>query len=187
MPSDQTVATLSTRGRPARRADRSPHDRAVLRDLAARWPSWPPARSSRRSASCGTATTRCEPTRPLVFCDPENGWNEIITPADLACAGELARAWEMRLRKEIFWGARDARRPGRRAASSTSPHVFTESDWGLHETKIGGEDGGAYVWDAPVRSYADLARLRFPRRSTVDHAATARLVGAGGGDASATC
>ena len=42
--------------------------------------------------------------RPLVFCDPENGWNEIITEAQMQCRGKLARRWEMDLRKEIFWG-----------------------------------------------------------------------------------
>ena len=30
-------------------------------------------------------------TRPVIFCDPENGWNEIIRPEDLACHGPLAR------------------------------------------------------------------------------------------------
>lgn len=45
-----------------------------------------------------------EPTRPLVFCDPENGWYEIITPGKLKCKGNLARIWEFKLRKEIFWG-----------------------------------------------------------------------------------
>src|SRR5690349_18164919 len=45
-----------------------------------------------------------QPTRPLVFCDPENGWHEIFPAARLACQGELARLWEFVLRKEIFWG-----------------------------------------------------------------------------------
>ena len=43
-------------------------------------------------------------TRPIVFCDPENGWNEIITESQMQCRGRLARRWEMDLRKEIFWG-----------------------------------------------------------------------------------
>ena len=46
-----------------------------------------------------------QPTRPLVFCDPENGWQEIIPPSRLACTSALARQWEMHLRKEVFWGA----------------------------------------------------------------------------------
>ena len=42
--------------------------------------------------------------RPLIFCDPENGWNEIFPESKLKCNGELARKWEIVLRKEIFWG-----------------------------------------------------------------------------------
>ena len=34
-----------------------------------------------------------QPTRPVIFCDPENGWNEIIRPEYLACESELAREW----------------------------------------------------------------------------------------------
>ena len=45
-----------------------------------------------------------EATRPVIYCDPENGWNEIIAPAGLVSRGQLARRWEMDLRKEIFWG-----------------------------------------------------------------------------------
>ena len=44
------------------------------------------------------------PTRPLVVCDPENGWNEILPQAELECRAEQARFWEMALRREIFWG-----------------------------------------------------------------------------------
>ena len=45
-----------------------------------------------------------EAVRSLIFCDPENGWNEIITDGLLECSGELARQWAYLLRKEIFWG-----------------------------------------------------------------------------------
>ena len=47
-------------------------------------------------------------------------------------------------------------------------HVYTESDWGLHETQIGGEDFGAYRWDSPLQSYAQVEALRFPT-IVVDH------------------
>ena len=115
-----------------------------------------------------------ESTRPLIFCDPENGWNEIIPPDHIECAGDLARRWEMRLRKEIFWGAemRDDRviEPYFDVA-----HVHADSGWGLRETQIGGERGGAYAWDAPVKSYDDLYRLHFPQ-ITIDDTVTAQLV-----------
>jgi len=41
-------------------------------------------------------------TRPVILCDPENGWNEILPEEKLESKNELARAWELALRKEIF-------------------------------------------------------------------------------------
>jgi hypothetical protein len=43
------------------------------------------------------------PTRPLIFCDPENGWNEIIPSDSLTCQHTQARQWEFILQREIFW------------------------------------------------------------------------------------
>lgn len=172
---DQSAATLSVAGSAALDLSISPADRAVLRRLAAEVAELAARPLETEKRELWYQHNGLAPTRPLVFCDPENGWNEIIRQVDLECSGELARAWEMRLRKEVFWGAemRDDRVVD---GIFVVPYVFEESDWGLHETKHGGEDGGSYVWDAPVRSYADdLPRLRFPTIE-VDHAATARMV-----------
>lgn len=115
-----------------------------------------------------------QPTRPVIFCDPENGWGEIIPVKVLQCEGMLARQWEFRLRREVFWGTEmlDDRviEPYFDVA-----HTFTESDWGMHETRIGGQDGGSFVWDAPLKDYADMVRLRYPQIA-VDEAETARVV-----------
>lgn len=109
-------------------------------------------------------------TRPVIFCDPENGWHEIIRPEQLACENELAREWEFRLRREIFWGTQmcDDRVI---VPFFDVAHVATESDWGMHETRVGGQHGGAYTWDPPLKEYADLLKLRFPTIA-VDAAAT---------------
>ncbi len=112
-----------------------------------------------------------EATRPLIFCDPENGWNEIITPAQMQCEGELARGWEFRLRKEIFWGAK--MRDDRVVAPVFDlPHVYTDSGWGLDKAQTGGQDGGSYVWEAPIKDYdRDLPKLHYPKIK-VDYEAT---------------
>ena len=34
---------------------------------------------------------RLEATRPVIFCDPENSWHEILPDEALACRGPLAR------------------------------------------------------------------------------------------------
>jgi hypothetical protein len=113
-----------------------------------------------------------QPTRPVIFCDPENGWNEIIRPEHLECEGELAREWEFRLRREIYWGTEmcDDRVI---IPFFEVPHVAVESDWGMHETRIGGQHGGAYTWDPPLKDYAELPKLQYPQ-ITVDEAATER-------------
>lgn len=113
-----------------------------------------------------------EATRPVIFCDPENGWHEIIRPEHLTCRGDLARDWEFRLRREIFWGAEmcDDRVI---VPFFDVPYVAAESDWGMHETRVGGDHGGAYTWEAPLQDYADFPRLRFPQ-ITVDQPATER-------------
>ena len=115
-----------------------------------------------------------EPTRPLIFCDPENGWNEIITGDTLQCEGFLAREWEKILRKDIFWGE-EMKDDCVIEPYFNVPYLFDESDWGMHETRIGGEDGGSYVWDSPLKSYEDMDKLHFPV-ITVDYKGTDTLV-----------
>jgi hypothetical protein len=111
--------------------------------------------------------------RPLVFCDPEYGWNEIITVDQMLCQGTLARQWEMHLRKERFWGT-DMGDDYTIEPFFEIPHIHAELDWGLKETRIGGQDGGAFRWESPVKSEADLAKLRHPE-IRVDYEGTHRL------------
>jgi hypothetical protein len=110
----------------------------------------------------------------LIFCDPENGWNEIIPAQQLECSNDLARQWEMHLRKEIFWGSQMKDDYTIQSYFDVG-HVHQEIDWGLKETRIGGEDGGAYTWDAPIKTERDLDRLR-PPEINVDHEATEELM-----------
>ena len=78
-----------------------------------------------------TRLNRLEKTRPMVFCDPENGWNEIITEAQMQCRGKLARRWEMDLRKEIFWGeVMGDDKPVEPCFDV--PYTVSPDDWGLH-------------------------------------------------------
>jgi hypothetical protein len=149
-------------------------DKNILRGLARQVAQLAARPSEADKRLLWTRHNRLEATRPVIFCDPENGWNEIITAEQMLCSGELARAWEMRLRKEIFWGTNmgDDR--------VTEPyfdigHVYTESDWGMHETFIQKDKAGAYTWDAPLKDYADAARLKFPV-ITVNREQTARLL-----------
>ncbi len=102
------------------------------------------------------------PTRPVVFCDPENGWNEIIHPDDLSCRDNLAREWEFALRRELFWGER--MRDDRVITGIFEvSHVYTETDMGVPITFHRKDAAGSYVWDAPIREPEDLQKLKFPK------------------------
>ncbi len=112
-------------------------------------------------------------TRPLILCEPENGWNEIITPAAIECQSVLAQQWEFRLRKEVFWGARMGDDYTIRPYFPV-PHVYAPIEWGLKETRIHDEAGWCYAWEAPIKSEADIEQLHFPTID-VDYAATERI------------
>ena len=149
-------------------------DRDVLRKLAGQVAELAARTSEQDKRNLWYTHNALGKTRPLVFCDPENGWNEIITQDMLMCNGHLARGWEMTLRREIFWGQeiQDDR--------VIQPYFdvlypYSESDWGMHEKKIGGNHGGAYTWEPPLKSYDDLDKLRFPKIG-VDCAAHERLL-----------
>lgn len=149
-------------------------DQAVLRQLAARVAELAARPSEKEKRELWYRHNALERTRPVIFCDPENGWFEIVTSDQIRCEGALARRWEFLLRREIFWGTEmqddrviqpyfDVR------------HVFTESGWGMQETTIGGHNGGAYTWDPPLKNYNDLQKLQLPQ-ITVDYRETERIL-----------
>lgn len=102
-----------------------------------------------------------QPTRPLIFCDPENGWREIVPAKSLICTHPLARSWENRLRMEIFWGA-DMQDDRVIEPFFDIPHSYTDTGWGMQERIIGGDNGGSYTWEAPLKDYRQIEELHFP-------------------------
>jgi len=171
----QTAAALSKPTEMASDLVIAAREREVLRRLASRVAELAARPIEARKRELWYAHNALQPTRPVIFCDPENGWNEIITSEQLECTGALARGWEMALRKEIFWGS-EMNDDRVIEPFFNVRHVYSESDWGMHDTRIGGQDGGSYVWDAPLKDYADLPKLHGPE-ITIDREATARLQG----------
>ncbi len=114
-----------------------------------------------------------QPCRPLIFCDPENGWGEIIPLDQLICESQLGKRWEMKLKKQIFNGETmlDDRVI---EALFEIPYISTITDWGMSPEIYGGEDGGANAWDAPLKDYGEMHKLHFPQ-ITVDFQKTKEL------------
>ena len=171
---DQTQATLRTQGEFALESTIGTKDREILRRLGSQVAELAARPIEQEKRDLWYRLNALKPTRPVVFCDPENGWNEIITIDQFECQGEMAQRWEMTLRKEIFWGAEMCDDRVVEPYFIVS-HVYEESDWGMHEKKIGGTDGGSYVWESPLQSYADFDKLHYPI-ITVNHEATDRVI-----------
>lgn len=139
----------------------NPSERALLRRLAGRVAELAAQPQQAEKRELWRRHNRLEPTRPVIFCDPENAWNEILPAESLGCAHRLAREWEFCLRREIFWGEQMGDdRPIEPFFDVSIP--YEKPYWGLREKRIGGEGGGAYTWEAPVKSEADFERLRPP-------------------------
>jgi len=171
---DQTVASLFTQSIPPEQIFVGEKDRGMLRRLAGKMAELAGRPVEEEKRHLWYRHNALEATRPIVFCDPENGWNEIITEDQIECEGELARGWEMTLRKEIFW-AESMGDDKVVDAVFNVPHVYQEGDWGMHETITKVVSHGSYRWDAPLKDYDQLDQLQFPE-ITVDYDSTDKLL-----------
>lgn len=101
--------------------------------------------------------------QPIAFCDPENGWHEIITDVDIKCINPLAREWEYRLKKEIFWA--EIMRDNRVTSKYFDiPYVYADSGWGLDKRIIESDfKDGAISWEIPLKSYDMMDKLIMPQ------------------------
>jgi len=150
-----------------------PNDRKILRTLAARVAELAALPEQETKRALWYRHNALKPTRPVIFCDPEGGWQEIIPESDLACEGDRARQWEFRLRQEIFWGAS----MGDDRVVEPYWDVGWEgerTDWGIKEIRDESSvEKGAYRIVASLPSYGDLDKLHAPA-ITVDRPATER-------------
>ena len=173
---EHTAAGLSTTHGIAGDLRLSSRDKEVLRGLAAAVAELTVRPMEDQKKNLWRRLNDLESTRPLVFCDPENGWNEIIAQDQILCEKPLFRVWEMHLRKEIFWGQEMG---DDRVVEPyfNVPYCYRDTGWGLREENHGGQDGGSYVWESPIKDYErDLPKLRFPE-VMIDDLMTSRIVG----------
>jgi hypothetical protein len=135
-------------------------DRDILRRLAERVRTISSEKAQEEKRQLWYDHNSLRTKQPVVLCDPENGWNEIITEDMVECSGDLARRWEVVLRKEIFWG--ESIQDDRPIEPSFSiGYTFKESDWGVDLQYIGGHGGGAYTWNTPIENIEDVKKLHF--------------------------
>lgn len=175
---EQTAAGLSTTHGIEGSLEITPREKAILRELATRVAELANRPIEEEKRKLWTLHNDLHQTRPLVFCDPENGWNEIITQNQMRCENPLSRIWEMALRKEIFWGER---MQDDRVIEPffNVPHHYVDTGYGIAEKVFKIDDQGSYVWDSPIKDYeTDFPKLRFPE-ILVDEERTMSILSAG--------
>lgn len=114
-------------------------------------------------------------TRPPVFIDPEYAWYELIPHTLLQCRNQLARLWEFRLRKEIYW---QTQIKDDRACTKDFPicHVYTRTGMGLDARRTKSTVGGGADHIEPVLTdWDDLGKLQH-RKVYIDYEKTHQLL-----------
>jgi hypothetical protein len=133
-----------------------------LRALAGRVAEIAALPVQKEKAALWTAHNDLQTTQPLVFIDPENGWNEIIRPEMLSCRDNMARVWEMHLLKQIYWF--EHLKDDKVIEPVFEVHYsFSDNGWGLTLHKEGGENAGAYKIVGSITDYeTDFEKLHYP-------------------------
>lgn len=153
----------------------SPEEKKLLQNLARQVAALAelPVQEQRRKR--WTAHRSLKITRPLVFIDPEYAWYELIPHTVLQCKNDLARLWEYRLRKEIYWQENIC---DDRVCTKDFPvcHVYSMTGMGLEAKRThSGQAAGAYHIDPVLTDWDDMGKLKF-RKIIVDYDKTNRIL-----------
>ncbi len=172
---EQTAAGISNSRNLVNDLSCSNKDRETIRTLAGRVAALASRPLELEKTKLWMAHNDLAAVRPLIFCDPENGWNEIIGQDRILCTTPLLRIWEMQLRKEIFW-AEEMQDDRVIEPFFNVPYCYLDTGWGLEAVKHSGGNDGSYVWDAPLLDYETcLPMMHFPR-IMVDHETTQKVL-----------
>ena len=105
-------------------------DKIILKDLALRVADIAARSIMAERRTLWKSHNKLERVRPLILCDPEHGWNEIIPESEIRCTHSVARHWEYHFRKQIFWG-NEMNDDYVVEAIFPIPYVYKEVQWGV--------------------------------------------------------
>jgi len=153
----------------------NPEEKQILQDLARKVAilAEQPIQEARRKLWTDHRSLKI--TRPPVFIDPEYAWFELLPHTVLRCTNNLARLWEYRLRKEIYWQEVIG---DDRVCTKDFPvcHVYTKTDMGMQSKRTAsGQFDGAYHIDPVLTDWDDMGKLHF-REIIVDYEKTNKFL-----------
>lgn len=134
-------------------------DKVILRNLAARVTELTSGPENMEKRKLWMAHGSMKDTRPLVICDPENGWNEILK---MECESECGRAWEFLLRKKLFW-LEEMGDDTPVEATLEIPYTYQESEWVAGGSKETISASGGHSWKAMMTEDMTIDCLNTPR------------------------
>lgn len=150
-------------------------DKQILRDLARRVAVHAADPLQDKKRRLWTLHNDLKTDEPVVFIDPENGWNEIFPAASLQCGHKLAREWEMELRKRLFH-AEHLKDDFVIDDIFSVPFVSSDDGWGVEIVHEGVGTGKAYHVTPAIEDYEeDFQKLHFPN-IIIDEAASGQLL-----------
>lgn len=153
----------------------TPKDREILRALAAKVAEYAARPLEDQKRKLWTLHNDLKTEQPLIFIDPENGWNEIFPQSSLQCTGELARGWEFGLRIRIYH-AEQLKDDMVIDNTFEVGYVSSDDGWGLPIIREGGGNGGAYHIKPAIEDYEEqFDQVHYPNL-TIDYAASDELL-----------
>lgn len=142
----------------------SEEDKAVLRRLAEKVAAIAESDAMKFKEKLWFDNHDLKSDYPVIFVDPENGWNEIMTDEVLECKDPLARTWENTLRKDIY--SAEVIKDDRVITKNFNvPWYYTDDGFGIEARyEHSGKEGGAYHVLPAIEDYEkDFPKLHFPK------------------------
>ena len=137
-------------------------DTEVLRELAKKLNDFACRPQNESKATLWHDHNALRTKQPVIFCDPENGWNEIITQSQLKCIGELARKIEWLLLRELFWAYEMGDDKPIENWFSV-PFLYDETSWGFDFTAVQDPGGGWHVNPQLIDYEKQMSQLKYPQ------------------------
>ncbi len=127
-------------------------EKEVLRHLAFQVSEIAARPIMEKKANLWRAHNDLKTDEPVIFIDPENGWNECIPANTLECEDPMARVWEMFLRKQIFW-AEKMKDDKVIEPFIDVPYSYYDTGWGKDLGKKSTMEGGSYIVIPAIDDY----------------------------------
>lgn len=146
-------------------------DRELLRSLAARVREVAelPVMEARKKS--WTNFNGLKPEKPMILCFPEGAWRELLPEKDMQCESQELRAWEWKLRSQIYWWEH-INDDNVLEKWFNIPWDITPGDYGVDITEVHGEGLGSYKYIPPIEDLEkDFDKLHY-RGYTVDREKT---------------